>query len=264
MTDQGSSSAVNMSRSQKKRVAVACQRCRRMKRGCSGNLGEGQPCTNCKNASVEQCLFFRVSSRDIALKPNTSSDNAMSPASLNYGQHPGAVGIGGLPGTAEHPLMAQDGRGYACGRHQAPPPTSHNQDFPATATYAPAPNSYDDPTAVGVGRQFTNYTAAGYSPVHAMPHEIVGMVPSWSSRKTTPCGGDMDSAPESYGGYGSPNLVRCPAPHSGAHHGHGTHTTEFQSPSFSFSGAASLPITNTGYGGFDEVDTVASSRHPNP
>ncbi|KAK3350737.1 hypothetical protein B0H65DRAFT_97734, partial [Neurospora tetraspora] len=191
-----------------------------------------QPCTNCKNASVEQCLFLRVSSRDIALKPDTSFDfdysvddarfyankHTMSPASLHYGQHPGAIGIGGLPGTAEDSLMAQYGRGYAYGHHQAPPPTSHKQDFPATATYASAPNPYGDPTAVSVGSQFTNYTAAGYSPVHAMAHETVGMVPSWSSRKTTPYGGVyMDSAPESYGGYGSPSLVHCPAPHSGAH-----------------------------------------------
>ncbi|KAK3338126.1 hypothetical protein B0H65DRAFT_552612 [Neurospora tetraspora] len=147
-------------------------------------------------------------------------------------------------------LLAQYHRGYTYGHHQAPPPTSHKQYFPATATYASAPNPYSDPTAIGVGSQVADYTAAGYPPVHAMAHEIVGMVPSWGSRTTTPYGGVyMDSAPESYGGYGSSSLVHCPAPYSGAHYGHGTPTTtESQSPSFSFSGAASLPTTSTGAG----------------
>ncbi|KAJ4367784.1 hypothetical protein N0V85_009133 [Neurospora sp. IMI 360204] len=194
-----------------------------------------------------------VSSRDIPWKPDTSSafgysvhdarlyanKHTMSPASLHYGQHPGAVGIGGLPGTAEDPLIAQYGRGYAYGHHQAPPPTSHTQYFPATATYASAPNPYGDPTAIDVGSQFADYTAAGCRPVHAMAYGIVGMVPYG--------GVYMDLAPESYGGYGSSSLVHCPAPHSDAHHGHGTPTTtESQSPSFSFSGTTSLPTTSTG------------------
>ncbi|CCC05629.1 unnamed protein product [Sordaria macrospora k-hell] len=137
-----------------------------------------------------------VSSRDIPLKPDTSSEfgysvddarlyankHTMSPASFHYGQHPGAVGIGGLPGTAEDSLMAQYGRGYACGHHEAPPPTSHKQDFPATATYAPAPNPYDDPTAVGVGRQFTNYTAAGYPLVGLLQAKLAPLILSeWLS-----------------------------------------------------------------------------------
>ncbi|KAK3950716.1 hypothetical protein QBC32DRAFT_263985 [Pseudoneurospora amorphoporcata] len=260
MSDQGSSSAMDSeSQPQRKRIAVACGRCRKRKIRCSGDPGQGQPCTNCKNAGVDQCLFLRVSSRDIPLKPDTSSDfgysvddarlyanrNTMSPASIHYGQHAGAVGVSGLASTAEDSLMAQYGRGYAYGHHQAPPPTSHKQYFPATASYA----SYGgDPTAVGVSGQFGDYTAAGYPPVHAMAHETVGIVPSWGSgARKTPYGGVyMESTPESYGGYGSSSLVHRPA-HHGAHHGHGTSTTESQSPNFSFSGvAASLPTTSTG------------------
>ncbi|KAK3351862.1 hypothetical protein B0H65DRAFT_546861 [Neurospora tetraspora] len=143
-----------------------------------------------------------VSSHNIPLKPDTTSTIGYSVNDarhangtiIPYGQHLGAVGV-------------SDHRSYPYGHHQAPPPTSHKQDFPATATYASAPNPYGDLTAVGVGSQFADYTAAGHPPVHAMAHEIVGMVPSWSSRKTTPYGG---------------------------------------SPSFSFSGTASLPTTSTG------------------
>ncbi|EAA28169.2 hypothetical protein NCU07180 [Neurospora crassa OR74A] len=245
MSDQGSSSAIDAeSQPQRKRIAVA------------------------------------VSSRDIPLKPDTSSDfgysvddarlyankHTMSPASLHYSQHPGAVGIGGLPGTAEDPLMAQYSRGYAYGHHQAPPPTSHKQYFPATASYASAPNPYGDPTAVGVSGQFGDYTAAGYPPVHAMTHETVGIVPSWgSAARKTPYGGVyMDSTPESYGGYQSSSLVHRPA-HHGTHHGHGTPTTESQSPNFSFSGvAASLPTTSTGTDRLLPNPTAGTSRSSLP
>ncbi|KAJ4380934.1 hypothetical protein N0V85_008707 [Neurospora sp. IMI 360204] len=205
-------------------------------------------------------LSSPISSRDIPLKPDTSSDfgysvndarlyankHTMSPASLHYGQHPGAVDIGGLPGTAEDPLMAQYGRGYACGHDQAPPPTSHKQYFPAIATYASAPNPYGDPTAVGVGSRFANYTAAGYRPVHAMGHKTVGMVPSWSSRKTTPYGGVyMDSAPESYGGYAGTGTSRSSLPYAG-----GTAMKTSSQPGVS-SPPANVAASATAYGGFD-------------
>lgn len=218
----------------------------------------------------------QVSSRDIPLKQESdfgysvddarlyANRNTMSPASLHYGQHPGAVGVSGLP--AEDSLMAQYGRGYAYGHHQAPPPTSHKQYFPATASYTSAPNPYGDPTAVGVSGQFGDYTAAGYPPVHAMAHETVGIVPSWGSatRKTAYGGVYMDSAPEPYGGYPSSSLVHRPAHHS-AHHGHGTPTTESQSPNFSFSGvAASLPTTSTGADRLLPNPTAGTSRSSLP
>ncbi|KAI0880211.1 uncharacterized protein GGS22DRAFT_86999 [Annulohypoxylon maeteangense] len=46
----------------RKRIAVACGRCRKRKIRCSGDPGNGLPCTNCKNASHEPCLFLRVAS----------------------------------------------------------------------------------------------------------------------------------------------------------------------------------------------------------
>lgn len=162
--------------------------------------------------------------------------------------------------------MAQYSRGYAYGHHQAPPPTSHKQYFPATASYASAPNPYGDPTAVGVSGQFGDYTAAGYPPVHAMTHETVAIVPSWgSAARKTPYGGVyMDSTSESYGGYQSSNLVNRPA-HHGTHHGHGTPTTESQSPNFSFSGvAASLPTTSTGADRLLPNPTAGTSRSSLP
>ncbi|KJR85137.1 uncharacterized protein SPSK_08783 [Sporothrix schenckii 1099-18] len=52
----------------RKRIAVACGRCRQRKIRCSGDLGQNMPCSNCKSAGVTQCLFLRVSSRETPIK----------------------------------------------------------------------------------------------------------------------------------------------------------------------------------------------------
>ncbi|PHH69181.1 hypothetical protein CDD80_6962 [Ophiocordyceps camponoti-rufipedis] len=57
--------------SQRKRIAVACGRCRKRKIRCSGDAGNGQPCQNCKNAGSEPCQFLRVSSQEVThVKPS--------------------------------------------------------------------------------------------------------------------------------------------------------------------------------------------------
>ncbi|KAI1081545.1 hypothetical protein F5B20DRAFT_69528 [Whalleya microplaca] len=52
----------------RKRIAVACGRCRKRKIRCSGDPGNGLPCSNCKNAGYEPCLFLRVSSTETQLR----------------------------------------------------------------------------------------------------------------------------------------------------------------------------------------------------
>ncbi|KAI8965237.1 hypothetical protein F5Y11DRAFT_355077 [Daldinia sp. FL1419] len=52
----------------RKRIAVACGRCRKRKIRCSGDPGNGLPCSNCKNAGHEPCLFLRVSSTETHLR----------------------------------------------------------------------------------------------------------------------------------------------------------------------------------------------------
>ncbi|KAK6839204.1 hypothetical protein PG995_007514 [Apiospora arundinis] len=52
----------------RKRIAVACGRCRKRKIRCSGDPGNGGPCSNCKNAGHEPCLFLRVSSTETHLR----------------------------------------------------------------------------------------------------------------------------------------------------------------------------------------------------
>ncbi|EHK39421.1 hypothetical protein TRIATDRAFT_91938 [Trichoderma atroviride IMI 206040] len=48
----------------RKRISVACLRCRKRKIRCTGDSGNGQPCLNCKNAGHEPCQFLRVASHE--------------------------------------------------------------------------------------------------------------------------------------------------------------------------------------------------------
>ncbi|KAI2621314.1 hypothetical protein GGS21DRAFT_548089 [Xylaria nigripes] len=49
-------------------TASKCGRCRKRKIRCSGDPGNGGPCSNCKNAGHEPCLFLRVSSQETHMK----------------------------------------------------------------------------------------------------------------------------------------------------------------------------------------------------
>ncbi|KAH6897326.1 hypothetical protein B0T10DRAFT_182506 [Thelonectria olida] len=57
--------------SQRKRIAVACGRCRKRKIRCSGDSGNGSPCTNCKNAGHEPCQYLRVASQETQMKQDS-------------------------------------------------------------------------------------------------------------------------------------------------------------------------------------------------
>ncbi|KAF4626871.1 hypothetical protein G7Y89_g11289 [Cudoniella acicularis] len=63
------------------RIPVACGRCRKRKIRCSGDLGTGLPCTNCKSAGVENCQFLRVSSQEAPLKHDPVNFDSFDPPS---------------------------------------------------------------------------------------------------------------------------------------------------------------------------------------
>ncbi|KAJ5565312.1 hypothetical protein N7513_001554 [Penicillium frequentans] len=54
-----------MRSSQRRRVPVACRRCRKRKIKCSGDSGDGQGCSNCRSAGSNDCQFFRVNSHAV-------------------------------------------------------------------------------------------------------------------------------------------------------------------------------------------------------
>ncbi|TVY37203.1 putative transcriptional regulatory protein [Lachnellula occidentalis] len=78
------------------RIPVACGRCRKRKIRCSGDLGGGQPCTNCKGAGADNCQFLRVSSTEATMKNEPNDFNHFEPPSsaarvqcrmVPYGHH---------------------------------------------------------------------------------------------------------------------------------------------------------------------------------
>ncbi|KAE8315754.1 hypothetical protein BDV41DRAFT_562616 [Aspergillus transmontanensis] len=46
----------------RRRIPVACNRCRKRKIKCSGDIGDGQGCSNCRSSGNTHCQFLRVNS----------------------------------------------------------------------------------------------------------------------------------------------------------------------------------------------------------
>ncbi|RFU33330.1 hypothetical protein B7463_g2978, partial [Scytalidium lignicola] len=65
---QRNSEAENSNSQPRRRIPVACGRCRKRKIRCSGDPGNGGACINCKTSGHEVCQFLRVSSREALLK----------------------------------------------------------------------------------------------------------------------------------------------------------------------------------------------------
>ncbi|CUS10092.1 unnamed protein product, partial [Tuber aestivum] len=70
-SSHGSSANANSSGTPRRRIQVACGRCRKRKIRCSGDPGDNTGCTNCKSASVPQgtCIFLRVQCEMAELVP---------------------------------------------------------------------------------------------------------------------------------------------------------------------------------------------------
>ncbi|KAM3503805.1 hypothetical protein MY10362_003964 [Beauveria mimosiformis] len=60
---------------ERKRVVVACLRCRKRKIRCSGDDGNGGSCTNCRNANEPQCLFMRVQAGSLAVSARNFAED---------------------------------------------------------------------------------------------------------------------------------------------------------------------------------------------
>ncbi|KAH8896456.1 hypothetical protein GQ53DRAFT_714133 [Thozetella sp. PMI_491] len=130
MPEQGDSEATP----QRKRIAVACLRCRKRKIRCSGDPGAGLPCVNCKNAGAEQCQFLRVQSHEAPIRNG--------------------------PGDYGYPI--EDARAFA-NRHHAPPgvhyslPSMASNDVPhhrGSSVYPPYPHT----------KSYYGSSVAGYGP----------------------------------------------------------------------------------------------------
>ncbi|KAE8133971.1 hypothetical protein BDV38DRAFT_173104 [Aspergillus pseudotamarii] len=52
----------------RRRIPVACNRCRKRKIKCSGDIGDGQGCSNCRSSGNTHCQFLRVNSSMLQTK----------------------------------------------------------------------------------------------------------------------------------------------------------------------------------------------------
>ncbi|KAI0399625.1 hypothetical protein F4802DRAFT_602813 [Xylaria palmicola] len=179
----------------RKRIPVACGRCRKRKIRCSGDTGNGGPCSNCKNAGYEPCLFLRVSSQETPLK-DTNDYTYNLDAARTYAQSRGAVSpLSPLPQYA-HELAAGDG--LASYRQS---PYSYNskgyyQTMPGWA------GAYQDDGGVDYSLNYSSYQIINQEPAPVMS----GYGP-YSGRKSLYV--DAEAPTYSYG-----NLVHRPAVNS--------------------------------------------------
>ncbi|RMX77599.1 hypothetical protein D0869_09762 [Hortaea werneckii] len=95
----------------RRRISVACSRCRRRKIKCSGNPGDGTGCQACRasGADVSLCHFNRVNSHELSMTgvevypPGSIAGN--TPHSAGYASDTGSANGTGWMGTHHQPMQ---------------------------------------------------------------------------------------------------------------------------------------------------------------
>ncbi|KAI2775978.1 hypothetical protein F4815DRAFT_496350 [Daldinia loculata] len=122
----------------RKRIAVACGRCRKRKIRCSGDPGNGLPCSNCKNAGHEPCLFLRVSSTETHLRHDSNDFGYNLDAARPYSNQ-SRVTVSHLNSVPQYPATISGEDVIASYRHSQYPYASkyHYSTVPGwTSTYS--------------------------------------------------------------------------------------------------------------------------------
>ncbi|KAH6683129.1 hypothetical protein B0J14DRAFT_139556 [Halenospora varia] len=164
------------------RIAVACGRCRKRKIKCSGDANNGQPCSSCKAAGVDNCQFLRVSSREAPMKSDTVFDDFDSSATsrihcrmVPYGPHAYTMG----PST---PVTTE---GFYTR-------SSSMSAYPVPTKYYGIPTSFHDygEESVDYSLNTTNYPLMGtehlLSSSMTTPNPARGWTPAPQLSKATP------------------------------------------------------------------------------
>ncbi|OBS25829.1 hypothetical protein FPOA_06365 [Fusarium poae] len=184
---------------QRKRIAVACGRCRKRKIRCSGDTGNGGPCTNCKNAGYEPCQFLRVASQETTLKGESFTYSLE--ASRQY-QARGSSAISSL--SASTPSYTDGIPAYTTEAFVYRNPANFTY---GTKSYCPLAwgNGYADDQSYN----YALYQPA-YSPVHDSDYSMSYRIASGTPGKSALC---VDAEPSySYSsGNTMTNLVHRPA-----------------------------------------------------
>ncbi|CVK96343.1 uncharacterized protein FPRN_12296 [Fusarium proliferatum] len=187
---------------QRKRIAVACGRCRKRKIRCSGDAGNGESCTNCKNAGHEPCQFLRVASHEASIVKSEGFTYSLE-ASRQY-QARGSSAISSLPSTA--PAYADGVSSYTSDPFVYRAPTTYGYGAKPYCPLATWGHGYADDQSY-----YNSMYQAPYSSVHDSEYAISHRIASGTPGKSALC---VDMEPNY--AYSGPNsatsLVHRPAP----------------------------------------------------
>ncbi|KAI8630055.1 hypothetical protein F5Y19DRAFT_484468 [Xylariaceae sp. FL1651] len=180
----------------RKRIAVACGRCRKRKIRCSGDPGNGGPCSNCKNAGYEPCLFLRVSSQETPFKEGSDYTYNLDAARTYAHQTRGA----GSPLSTLPQYAPEMPAGDVLGSYrQSPYQYSSKGYYPTLSSWT---GTYQDDGSVDYGLNYSTYPLINQDPAHLVPG-----YGQYGTRK--PVYVDTEGPSYSYG-----NLVHRPASNS--------------------------------------------------
>ncbi|KAG4254472.1 hypothetical protein FPRO04_11446 [Fusarium proliferatum] len=199
---------------QRKRIAVAvsanlphplpylCGRCRKRKIRCSGDAGNGESCTNCKNAGHEPCQFLRVASHEASIVKSEGFTYSLE-ASRQY-QARGSSAISSLTSTA--PAYADGVSSYTSDPFVYRAPTTYGYGAKPYCPLATWGHGYADDQSY-----YNSMYQAPYSSVHDSEYAISHRIASGTPGKSALC---VDMEPNY--AYSGPNsatsLVHRPAP----------------------------------------------------
>ncbi|PWY78143.1 hypothetical protein BO94DRAFT_472473 [Aspergillus sclerotioniger CBS 115572] len=107
--------------STRRRIQVACNRCRKRKIKCSGDPGDGQGCSNCRTSGNTNCQFLRVNSSMLQTKASSWNPYPSGTATMPSSQRPGLYVPSMTPKIGGAPMTA--------------PPTFRMTSFPRASNY---------------------------------------------------------------------------------------------------------------------------------
>ncbi|KAK2125672.1 hypothetical protein NOF04DRAFT_1190577 [Fusarium oxysporum II5] len=187
---------------QRKRIAVACGRCRKRKIRCSGDTGNGGPCTNCKNAGFEPCQFLRVASHEAPIVKSDGFSYSLE-ASRQY-QARGSSAMSSLHSTA--PAYTDGVSSYTSDPFVYRAPTTYGYGAKPYCPLATWGHGYTDDQSY-----YNSMYQAPYSSVHDSDYAISHRIASGTPGKSALCV-DMEPNYAYSGGNNVTSLVHRPVP----------------------------------------------------
>ncbi|KAK1633968.1 hypothetical protein BDP81DRAFT_300679, partial [Colletotrichum phormii] len=152
----------------RKRIAVACGRCRKRKIRCSGDTGNGLPCQNCKAAGAESCMFLRVASTEAPWVSTEASFSYDLKAARAYQAH---LGTSPMTSSPPHhyasdihdglPRYSSTSTGYYAGKYYPSPATMPS--WSATPGYSDDAVDYGPAAVATMGYPYSYQQASDTS-----------------------------------------------------------------------------------------------------